>query len=127
MWFILNMRINIISVGKIKERYLKDKQDDLANYLDMKMASVGLEILGKTNPWYSRSSEISDYLNALKMRNIVVNNYVIFDDDTGLYRNSRVAAHLIQTSFINGGLMEKHIKKAATILERSLDAGRYNW
>ena len=123
----------IVLVSSWKEKwfkasYWKDKQDDLANYLDMKMNSAGLIVYDKTESWYSRYIEVNEYLNRLKRRNIVVNNFVIFDDESYKYsRDKSIAAHLIQTSFENGGLMEKHIKKAATILERSLYVRRYHW
>lgn len=118
-------RIVLISSWKekwFKEKYFKDKQDDLANYLDEKMANAQLIVFDKTDPWFTRVDGIRDFLDRLRAKNIVVNNYVIFDDDASEYKYAgRIRAHLLQTSFENGGLSKKHIKKAIELLERSLD------
>ena len=96
----------------------KDRQDDMANYLDMKLATQGLSIMDKTNDYnsYNRGDGILEYLWKLKRRNIEVDNYVILDDEMFDYKQTRLTKNLVQTSFENNGLEAKHIERAVNML-----------
>ena len=124
-------KIVLISSWKekwFKSEYLKDKQDDLANYLDMKMKKLGLEIYDKTNELYSRTGGIRAYLSELHERGIALNNYVIINDEMERYKNvSTCRPHIIQTSFEKEGLTRKHIEKASSIFDKSMDANKHYW
>ena len=118
-----NAKIVLVSTWKFywyKEKYLKDKQDELANYLDMKLVKQGLAIYDKTDDYeiLERGGGILQYLNILNLKGIKVNKYVILDDQLFDYLATRLTKHLVQTSYRQGGLEEKHIKKA---LEKMAD------
>lgn len=118
-----NAKIVLVSTWKFywyKEKYLKDKQDDLANYLDIKLVMQGLAIYDKTDDYdvLERGAGVLQYLNILKLKGIKVNKYVILDDELFDYLPTRLTKYLVRTSYREGGLQEKHIKKA---LEKMAD------
>ena len=92
----------------------KDKQDDLANYLDEKLAKQGLVIKDKTHDYNSvrRGRGILRYLNSLHENNISVDKYVILDDEMFDYLETKMTKHLIQTSYYQNVLEKKHVRKA---------------
>ena len=112
-----NSKIILVSTWKFfwyKDPNLKDKQDDLANYLDAKLAKQGLSIYDKTEDkdvlnW---GAGIIEYLRRLQYLGIKVNKYVILDDESFDYLETKLTKHLVATSYRYGGLEEKHIKKA---------------
>ena len=122
-------KIVLISSWKekwFKYKQLKFKQDLLANYLDEKMAHAHFEINDKVDPWLTRPNGIWFYLCKARMRNIVINNYVIFDDTLDEYKeHTRIKSHLLLTDFNNDGLTKKHINAATKILAKPLDANRF--
>lgn len=116
-----NAKIILVSSWKetwYKEAKLKDKQDELATYLDNKLASQGLKITDKTDDYdpFQRGEGILEYLRQLKRRDIKVDNFVILDDEIFDYKETKLTNHLIQTSFYKDGLEEKHMKKAIELL-----------
>lgn len=116
-----NAKIILVSSWKetwYKEANFKDKQDELATYLDKKLASQGLKITDKTDDYdpFQRGEGILEYLRQLKRRDIKVDNFVILDDEIFDYKETKLTKHLIQTSFYKDGLEEKHKKKAIELL-----------
>ena len=112
-----NSRIILVSTWKFfwyKDPYLKDKQDELANYLDEKMVKQGLTIYDKTEDIdvLNRGQGIIEYLRKLRLYGIRVHRYVILDDESFDYLETKLTKHLVATSYKYGGLEEKHIKKA---------------
>ena len=109
-------KIVLVSTWKewwFKESYLKDKQDFLANYLDMKLAKQGLSIYDKTeDELFNRGDGILEYIRHLSWKGINVNNYVVLDDEIFDYKRTRITKNLVQTSYNNGGLQRKHVGKA---------------
>jgi len=112
-----NSKIILVSTWKLfwyRRKIHKDKQDDLANYLDQKLSNYGLIIYDKTREYdiHNRGEGVIRYINKLEHKGIKINKYVILDDELFDYLNAKLTDHLIQTDFENGGLQEKHIKKA---------------
>ena len=109
-------KIVLISTWKewwFNTSYLKDKQDFLANYLDMKLAKQGLSIYDKTeDELFNRGDGILEYIRHLSWKGINVNNYVVLDDEIFDYKRTRITKNLVQTSYNNGGLLRKHVVKA---------------
>ena len=109
-------KIVLISTWKewwFNTSYLKDKQDFLANYLDMKLAKQGLSIYDKTeDELFNRGDGILEYIRHLSWKGINVNNYVVLDDEIFDYKRTRITKNLVQTSYNNGGLQRKHVGKA---------------
>lgn len=93
-----------------KEDYLKSKQDELANYLDAKLAKYGLSIYDKTDDEaIGRGQGIIEYLNN---QNEKVDSFIVIDDEMFDYKETKLTKNLIQTSYDKGGLQNKHISKA---------------
>ena len=114
-------KAKIILVSSWKEwwfKNFKDRQDELANYLDEKLANQGLTVMDKTSNYYSynRGDGILEYLWKLKRRNIEVDNYVILDDELFDYKQNRLTKNLVQTSYEKNGLEAKHIERAVSML-----------
>ena len=101
-----------------KEPHLKDKQDELATYLDKKLESQGLVITDKTDDYdpFQRGEGILEYLRQLKRRDIKVDNFVILDDELFDYKETKLRKHLVQTSYYKDGLETKHMRKAVEML-----------
>lgn len=101
-----------------KEPYLKDKQDDLAIYLDEKLAKKGICILDKTNDGnsFNRGEGILEYLRQLIRNKVDVGNYVVLDDEIFDYKETKITSSLIQTSYNGFGLTKKHTEKAISQL-----------
>ncbi len=118
-----NAKVVLVSTWKqywYKESYLKDKQDNLANYLDQKLSNSGLTIYDKTEDFdvNNRGENILEYIRKLHHKGIKVNKYIILDDEPFDYLSTKLTSRLVKTSFENGGLQEKHIKKT---LEKMAD------
>lgn len=97
---------------------LKDEQDDMANYLDKKLAIQNVYISAKTeeDDPFQRGKGILDYLDRLKMKGIIVDKFVILDDYLFDYKETKLTKHLVQTSYNDKGLTKRHIKKALELL-----------
>ncbi len=118
---ITGAKIVLVSTWKewwYKNPRLKDKQDDMANYLDEKLAKQGLTIFDKTNDEYSlgRGDAILEYIRAFKRKGNNLDKFVILDDELFDYLPTKLTRNLVRTSFENGGLQSKHIRKAVDIL-----------
>ena len=97
---------------------LKHRQDEMANYLDEKLSKQGLKVIDKTDDYFAldRGDGILEYIRGYKRKGNNVEKFVIFDDEMLDYKETKLTKHLIQTSFKNGGLQQKHIRKAIEIL-----------
>jgi len=97
-----------------KEKELKTKQDEFANRLDEKLAKQGLVIVDKTEDTIParRGEGILHYIEEQARNNIIVDKYVILDDETWDYTFEHIAHHLVQSSYYQNGLEDKHIRKA---------------
>jgi len=117
-------KAHIVLVSSWKEYWFpkqKSMQDDLANYLDNKLARCGLKAEAKTyeDDHFLRGKGIKDFIRLLKTKNINVLNYVILDDEEFDYQEEELDKHLIKTSFTGGGLMKEHVSQAIEILNSS--------
>lgn len=111
-----NAKLVLVSTWKewwFKEDRLKDRQDDLATYLDEKLAKQGLVIYDKTNDYNSinRGKGILRYIELLEERGNFVDKFVILDDETFDYLKSKTTKYLVRTSFDKNGLEKKHVRK----------------
>ena len=97
-----------------KESFLKDEQDELANYLDDKLSKQGLSIYDKTLDYdcLDRGEGTLEYIAHLKRKGIEVDSYVIIDDELFDYKKTKLTKRLIQTSYDKDGLNHRHVKKA---------------
>lgn len=98
-------------------RVEKEKQDDLANYLDRKLAAEGLEILDKTEDlWSDRGAGILRWVKAHQ-----VESFVILDDEPFDYAEQNLLNRVIGTieGNDNGGLQDEHVEKAIKILNKN--------
>lgn len=96
------------------EPRFKANQDELATYLDEKLAKHGLTAVDKTidGDSFRRGKGILRYIELQKERGIDINKYVILDDEMFDYLETKLTRHLIQTSFYQNGLEKKHVRKA---------------
>lgn len=97
-----------------KEKELKIKQDGFANRLDEKLAKEGLIIADKTEDTIParRGEGILHYIEEQARKNIIIDKYVILDDETWDYTYEHIAHHLVQSSYYQNGLETKHVRKA---------------
>ena len=94
----------------------KNCQDNLANYLDKRLAEECLTILDKTNGSVSdRGTGIVDWLSEHSAESWVVLDDEIFKD----YEECGIMPHLVKTSFYDGGLTDKHVELAIKILNKT--------
>ena len=112
-----NAKIILVSTWSAfwyKDKRLKDKQDDLANYLEEKLAKQGLVISDKPYVYtaYNRGDSILRYISKLESAGIEVDSFVILDDEMFDYKERKLTGHLVRTSYENGGLQKKHVRKA---------------
>ena len=105
-----------------KEPYLKEKQDEFANYLDAKLAKQGLTIIDKTNDFesFNRGDGINIFLENLKLLGLNVGSFIIFDDEMFDYKYTKLTKHLIQTGYTGGGLLPKHVTRAIEKLNQEV-------
>ena len=92
----------------------KPKQDEMATYLDEKLAKQGLVIRDKTrdgNP-FKRGKGILRFIERQKEIGIDIRKYVILDDEIFDYLEAKMSRHLIRTNFEQNGLEKKHVRKA---------------
>ena len=90
----------------------KSEQEELATYLDEKLAAQGLTIFDKTdNEAIGRGQGIIDYIDNLKANGVDVEEFVIIDDEMFDYKATKLTNHLIQTGY-KDGLTKKHIRHA---------------
>lgn len=103
-----------------KDPNLKSQQDELATYLDEKLAKQGLSIFDKIDDEaISRGKGVLDYISVLNSRDIEVDDFVILDDEFSDYIEPRLLRYLVQTSYGAGGLKQKHVSKAINVLYRN--------
>jgi hypothetical protein len=103
-----------------KEPNLKSQQDELATYLDDRLAKQDLSIFDKIDDEaINRGEGILDYISKLKQQDIDVDDFAILDDEFSDYMSARLLRYLVQTSYKAGGLKQKHISKAIDILYRN--------
>lgn len=97
-----------------KEKRLKRAQNKSANYLDEKLKKQGITIFDKTEDsnCFFRGEGVVSYLEKLSKKGIVVNNFIILDDEVWDYKEMKLTPNFVQTSFYQNGLEKKHIKKA---------------
>ena len=112
-----NSRIVLVSSWKewwYKEPELKNDQDFMATYLDMKLAKQGLTIVDKTDDYdaFDRGGGILKYIENLKRGGICAINFIIIDDEMFDYEETNLVNNLVKTDFYDGGLSEKHVKEA---------------
>ena len=108
----------IVLVSSWKENWFKDprfkdKQDELANYLDEKLNNYGLVIFDKTDEYsiFGRGDSILEYIRTSERNGINITKFVILDDELWDYKETKLTKNLIQTSFYKGGLQKVHIRK----------------
>ena len=105
----------IVLVSSWKHRWYKDDkkhQDDLANYLDQRLAEEGLKIIDKTEGMSDRGTGIVDWLSEHHTESWIVLDDEIFGD----YEECGIMPHLVKTSFYDGGLKDKHVELAIKML-----------
>ena len=90
----------------------KSSQDEMATYLDKKLANYGLIIRDKTLNSYRRGKGILRYIEMQKENGIEIKKFVVLDDEVFDYLETKLTKHLIQTSFYQNGLEKKHVRKA---------------
>ena len=92
----------------------KSNQDEIATYLDEKLAKQGLIIRDKTRDGNSfrRGKGILRFIEMQKEIGVDIRKYVILDDETFDYSETKMTRHLIRTSFEQNGLENKHVRKA---------------
>ena len=85
----------------------------MAAYLDERLAEEGLRIIDKTEGSVSdRGHGIVDWLSKHPVESWVVLDDDIFED----YDECGIMPHLVKTSFYDGGLKDKHVELAITLL-----------
>jgi len=109
----------IVLISSWKSRWYKDHkncQDNLANYLDQRLAEENLKILDKTEgSSFDRGHGIIDWLSEHPTDSWIVLDDEIFDD----YEECGILPHLVKTSFYDGGIKEKHVETAIQMLNRT--------
>ena len=111
----------IVLISTWKYEWYKDNksaQDFLANYLDKKLAKQGLKIFDKAEDSYFglRGEGVLEYIENLQNEGILVEKYVILDDEMFDYESSELIDHVVKTDFEENGLEAKHIEKAVKLL-----------
>ena len=110
----------IVLVSSWKSRWYKDHkecQDNLANYLDQRLAEENLKILDKTEgSSFDRGHGIIDWLSEHPTDSWIVLDDEIFND----YEECGIMPHLVKTNFYDGGLKEKHVEMAINLLNKEM-------
>ncbi len=83
-------------------KYNKVDQDEMANYLDDKLMTVGLEIWDKTKEVESRGKEINNFINTLPEKQLELESFVILDDEWLDYEKEGLADNLIFVDYREG-------------------------
>lgn len=94
-------------------------------YLDDKLRSVGLEIFDKTTDRiFDRGKGIADWL----AKHPEVTGWIALDDDVFEdYESEGIMPHLIQTSFVSGGLKHEMIPRCECLLNKEeINDGSYH-
>lgn len=108
----------IVLVSSWKSRWYKDHkncQDNLANYLDQRLAEENLKILDKTEgSSFDRGRGIIDWISDRPTDSWIVLDDEIFND----YEECGIMPHLVKTSFYDGGLKEHHVEMAINLLNK---------
>ena len=118
-----NAKIVLVSTWKeywVKNPKHKDKQDELANYLDEKLAKAGLIIWDKISDYgtLERGHFIKEYVRIMNSVGSHISKYVILDDEMFDYKESGCTKYLVQTSFYDNGLEKKHVRKVVEMLNK---------
>ena len=98
-----------------KEKEMKWKQDEMANYLDDKLSEVGLYIWDKTKEVQKRGKEIKNFIDELNARNIEVEKFVILDDEVLDYIEEGLSNNLVHTNYLIGLTINDSIKAINTL------------
>ena len=92
----------------------KSHQSDDANYLDSRLAEVGLSIMDKASIHMgTRTYAIADWVMRTN-----ASFFAILDDEGWQYQDGPLADHLIATEYLNGGLTEELAERAIGSLNR---------
>lgn len=109
----------IVLVSSWKSRWYKDHKDcqnNLANYLDQRLAEEGLKIIDKTEgSSFDRGAGIAGWLSERPVESWIVLDDEIFPD----YEEYGIMPHLVKTSFYDGGLKDKHVEIAIKMLNKT--------
>lgn len=107
-------KIVLVSAWKLSwNKDGKSRNDSLAAYLDERLAEEGLIIIDKTGGYMTeRGHGIVDWLSEHQVESWVVLDDEIFDD----YEECGIMTHLVKTDFYDGGLKEKHVELAISLL-----------
>ncbi len=93
---------------------MKEMQDKDACYLDNKLAEHGLTIVDKTlDNGSDRGRGIVKWLSKHEHGGWIVLDDEMFPD----FKRYGITAHLVRTSFADGGLQHKHIKRALELFD----------
>lgn len=92
-----------------------DEIDDDAVYLNKKLARHGLRIIDKTiDDTWNRGFGVKAWLGTHTVEAWLVLDDDIFED----FEREEIMPHFVQTSFLYGGLTEKHIPMCIEILSK---------
>lgn len=102
-----------------KDPFKKNLQDGLANYLERKFKKYGLFVSDKTSnrsgeKFLGRGEGIYSYLLDKK----AIESFVILDDCIFDYATFSLTDNFVKTDFQEGGLNERHVNRAITILNK---------
>lgn len=92
----------------------KSHQSDDADYLDSRLAVVGLSVMDKASIHTgTRTYAVADWV----MRTDA-SSFAILDDEGWQYQDGPLADHLVATEYLNGGLTEELAERAIGLLNR---------
>lgn len=104
-----NSKIVLVSTWKqwwFKEPELKKNQDEFANYLDDRLASMHMSVYDKTDEdFFDRGRGVKRYISKIRRSGEEV-NFIIIDDEMFDYRTEGLLGNFIKTDFYDGGLNE---------------------
>lgn len=111
--------IILVSSWKVNWSKYKETQDEMANYLDKKFAKENLFIYDKTidDIPYNRGLGIKRYLKKLSKDKLKVEKFIILDDETFDYKETRLMSHLIKSEFRKDGLTKELVELAKAKLK----------
>ena len=116
---------SIVLVSTWKDRWFKEpslkvNQDEMANYLDSKLAKFGLIAADRTfeDDYLRRGVGILDYLEEQRQKGIEITDFVILDDEIFDYEETNLIGHLVLTCFEENGLEPQHEREAIEKLMR---------
>lgn len=82
-------------------------------YMVEKLSAYGLHIYDKVSYFWDRGEAIVTWL----LEHPDVKDWIAIDDDMFPdFKANGIIPHLVRTNFYKGGLLERHVKKAVTLL-----------